>query len=115
MKKSLLIVSLLFIIPTLFSQEISRKKELIEIVNSYTKELQLNTSQKRKFKKVIFKYDSQFQNFLKENIDNDNNKYHFNKLLKEEVLEIYDFLTKKQFSKYKKLKKLLEPKKTYQI
>ena len=56
------------------------------------------------FKKILSKYNPK----LRKVIDSKVSKSEFNKLIKLEVLEVYDLLTRQQFKKYKNLKKNIE-------
>lgn len=88
---------------TSYSQE-EKFKEII--IDKYVNELKLDDKAQLEFSKVLLKYKPLF-----EKQQSDNREY--NALLKREVLEIYEILNRDQFSEYKKIRKIIEPNKTY--
>jgi hypothetical protein len=109
-KKNILFLFLIFFcVNNNYAQEIDSKKHVSKIHKIYEKELYLNKSQSKVFKKVLSKYNPK----LKKLIDTKASRAEINKLTKLEVLEIYDLLTSEQFKKYKEVRKLLEKNKHY--
>ena len=102
-KKILFLFLVFFCVNNNYAQEIDSKKHVTKIHKIYEKELDLNKSQSKVFKKVLSKYNPK----LKKLIDTKASKSEFNKLTKLEVLEVYDLLTREQFKKYKEVKKII--------
>lgn len=88
---------------TLFSQVEKNQDTLLTL---YISKLELNDIQTEEFTLIYNKYKV---NFSKKDIDNNT----FNKINKLRDLEIYNVLTKEQFSIYKKVKKEIEPQLKY--
>ena len=88
---------------TSYSQE-EKFKELI--IDKYVSELKLDDKAQEKFTLVLLKYKPLFEKKY-------SNVGDYNTLLKREVLEIYEILSRSQFSEYKKFKKIIEPHKQY--
>ncbi len=88
---------------TSYSQE-KKFKELI--IDKYVNELKLNDKAQVEFSIVLLKYKPLFEKEYPSVGD-------YNALLKREVIEIYEILNKDQFSEYKKIRKIIEPNKTY--
>ena len=107
-KKILFLFLIFFCVNNNYAQEID-SKHVSKIHKIYEKELYLNKSQSKVFKKVLSKYNPK----LKKLIDTKASRAEINKLTKLEVLEIYDLLTSEQFKKYKEVRKLLEKNKHY--
>ena len=104
-KKNILFLFLIFFcVNNNYAQEIDSKKHVSKIHKIYEKELDLNKSQSKVFKKILSKYNPK----LRKVIDSKASKSEYNKLIKLEVLEIFDLLTREQFKKYKNLKKNIE-------
>lgn len=99
----LLFIFSLLSVYTSYSQEESFKELVID---KYLSELNLDANQQKEFTSVLNKYKSSFE---KDTI----NLKDYNSLLKRETLEIYEELSKEQFSVYKKVKKAIEPDKIY--
>ena len=102
---------LLFFVVSIQAQKIGNKKYINEVHKVYSDKLQLNKIQHKKFKEVLKKFNP----IIAELIDKKSSDGEINKLLKIIDLEIYKFLDPKQFKRYKKLKKKLEPQKEYRI
>ena len=103
-KKILFLFLIFFSVNNNYAQEIDSKKHITKVQKIYEKELDLNKSQSKLFKKILSKYNPK----LRKVIDSKVSKSEFNKLIKLEVLEVYDLLTREQFKKYKNLKKNIE-------
>lgn len=88
---------------TSYAQE-GKFKEII--IDKYVNELKLDDKAQLDFSNVLLKNKPLFE---REYI----NVGDYNALLKSEVLEIYEILNKDQFSEYKRIKKNVEPNKTY--
>ena len=108
-KKILFLFLVFFCVNNNYAQEIDSKKHITKIHKIYEKELDLNKSQSKVFKKVLSKYNPK----LKKLIDTKASRVELNKLTKLEVLEVYDLLTSEQFKKYKEVRKSLEKNKHY--
>tara|TARA_B100000780_G_C20653942_1_gene260469 strand:+ start:132 stop:470 length:339 start_codon:yes stop_codon:yes gene_type:complete len=109
LKKILITASLIFIGVNITAQEIDSKKNINKVHKQYKKELKLTKIQSKNFKLIL----SQQNPKLNKLIDNKAPKIKINKQIKIESLEIFKILTRKQFSKYKELKKVLEEYKKY--
>jgi len=103
-KKILFLFLIFFCVNNNYAQEIDSKKHVTKIHKIYEKKLDLNKSQSKVFKKILSNYNPK----LRKAIDTKASKSEFNKLIKLEVLEIFDLLTREQFKKYKNLKKNIE-------
>jgi|SaaInlStandDraft_1057018.scaffolds.fasta_scaffold77775_1 hypothetical protein len=100
---------LFFFVKSNYSQEINSKKHINKIHKVYEQKLILNKKQSKKIKEILWKYNSK----IKDLIDSEATKIKINQLTKEETLEIYNILSREQFTEYKKLKKDIEEYKRY--
>ena len=100
---------LFFFVKSNYSQEIDSKKHINKIHKVYEQKLILNKIQSKKIKEIFLKYNSK----IKDLIDRKATKIEINQLTKLETLEIYNILSRKQFTEYKKLKKDIEEYKRY--
>mgnify|MGYP001567383252 FL=1 len=91
------------------AQEIDSRKHINKIHKIYEQKLILNKKQSKKIKEILWKYNSK----IKDLIDSEATKIEINQLTKVETLEIYNILSRKQFTEYKKLKKDIEEYKRY--
>ena len=91
------------------AQEINSRKHINKIHKIYEQKLILNKKQSKKIKEILWKYNSK----IKDLIDSEATKIKINQLTKEETLEIYNILSREQFTEYKKLKKDIEEYKRY--
>lgn len=98
----LLLFSLLGVYASYSQQE--KFEELI--IDKYVSELKLDDKAQVEFSTVLLKYKPLFEK-------EDTSAGDYNALLKREVLEIYEILSRSQFSEYKKIKKIIEPNKKY--
>ena len=92
-----------------YGQENNSKKHINKIHKVYKQKLILNKKQSKKIKEILWKYNSK----IKDLIDSEATKIKINQLTKEETLEIYNILSREQFTEYKKLKKDIEEYKRY--
>lgn len=105
MKKTLIIL-FLFVSLSGFSQD--NKNTQKEIVKTYSTELKLNTLQSEKLASILSAY--------KEKLYNKNlSRNQFNATLKLQTLEIYELLSKDQFSSYLKLRAKYQPELSYRF
>jgi len=91
------------------AQEINSRKHINKIHKIYEQKLILNKKQSKKIKEILWKYNFK----IKDLIDSEATKIEINQLTKVETLEIYNILSRKQFTEYKKLKKDIEEYKRY--
>ena len=109
-KKNLLLIFLLFFFTkNNYGQEIDSRKHINHIHKTYEKELSLNKEQSKKIKQILLQYNPE----IKKLINTKATRVKINKLIKLEVLEIFNILTREQFSMYKTLKKVLEENKKF--
>ena len=108
-KFSLLIFLLFFFTKNNYGQEIDSRKHINKIHKTYKKELSLNKEQSKKIKQILLQYNPE----IKKLINTKATRVKINKLIKLEVLEIFNILTREQFSRYKTLKKVLEENKKF--
>ena len=100
---------LVFFAKSNYSQEIDSRKHINKIHKVYEQKLVLNKKQSKEIKEILWKYNSK----IKDLIDVEATKTEINQLTKEETLEIYNILSRKQFTEYKKLRKDIEEYKRY--
>ena len=105
----LLIFLLFFFIKNSYGQEIDSKKHINKIHETYEKELGLSKEQSKKIKQILLQYNPE----IKKLINTKATRIEINKLIKLEVLEIFNILTREQFSMYKDFKKVLEENKKF--
>lgn len=98
----LLIFTLLSFID-IHSQEENFK---VHVIDKYITELKLDESDQKAIATILLKYKPLFE---KEPISNRD----YNVILKKEALEIYEILSKDQFSIYKKIQQNIEPNKKF--
>ena len=108
-KKILFLFLIFFCVNNNYAQEIDSKKHINKIHKIYEQKLILNKKQSKKIKEILWKYNSK----IKDLIDSEATKIEINQLTKVETLEIYNILSRKQFTEYKKLKKDIEEYKRY--
>ena len=92
-----------------YAQNIHPKKKIITLLKEYQKELNLSKEQSKKIKTILLTYNPEITKL----INSKASSFEINKLVKLESLEIFKILSREQFTKYKKLKKVLETNKRY--
>jgi hypothetical protein len=94
------------------AQEFPSSKELNEIGDRYSEELNLSKDTSKKFNKLLFYYNNKLVA-----IDSVDKLYSIevNKIVKLFDLEIYKLLSEKEFDRYKKVKISIEPYKKYRL
>ncbi len=108
-KKILFLFLIFFCVNNNYAQEIDSKKHINKIHKVYEQKLILNKKQSKKIKEILWKYNPK----IKDLIDDEATKIEINQLTKVETLEIYNILSREQFTEYKKLKKDIEEYKRY--
>ena len=81
------------------SQEFDSKKHINKVHKEYVEKLKLDATQSKKFKKILKKHNP----ILKDLFDNKSSKKEINNQIKLMDLEVYQLVSKEQFSNIKRL------------
>jgi hypothetical protein len=102
--KNLLILIVFVSSITVFAQKIMSNKETLQL---YSSQLHLSANQFKQFRIIFKKY--------KTKLNKNTSDAQFNKVNKFRDLEVYEILSKEQYSVYKKVKLEIEPKLKYRF
>ncbi len=110
---STITIVLLLLGSSVFAQDYTKKKYIDSICKKYQKELNLSVNQNKEFYQILIKTNDKLAKIIIS--DKRGRGFKINKIVKSQDLEVFALVSRLQFDKYKKVKKIIESHKKYRM